>query len=120
MGLTLSEAAPATERDLILRAQAGDSTAFGELVQRHMRRAYFGALGLVGRHEDALDLSQEAFVRAYRARRTIDAERWVVTRVGREEAVRSLSFFTAKSRNTSNGGSKAASPPSRDVKKLNR
>jgi RNA polymerase sigma-70 factor (ECF subfamily) len=31
-----------------------------------MKDAYFIALGLVGNREDALDLSQEAFIRAYR------------------------------------------------------
>jgi RNA polymerase sigma-70 factor (ECF subfamily) len=40
-----------------------------------MRRAYFAALGLVGTRDDALDLSQEAFARAFRARRTLDPER---------------------------------------------
>jgi len=39
-----------------------------------MQRAYYSALGLVGSPEDALDLSQEAFVRAYRARDRIDPE----------------------------------------------
>jgi RNA polymerase sigma-70 factor (ECF subfamily) len=60
---------------LIRRSQAGDADAFGLLVERHMRRAYFAALSLVGSREDALDLSQEAFARAYRARRSIDPER---------------------------------------------
>ncbi len=64
----------ATERDLILRAQAGESAAFGELVQRYMRRAYFAALGFVGSPEDAMDLSQDAFVRAYRARKRINPD----------------------------------------------
>lgn len=40
-----------------------------------MQRAYYAALGLVGTHDDALDLSQEAFARAFRARGTIDPER---------------------------------------------
>jgi RNA polymerase sigma-70 factor (ECF subfamily) len=40
-----------------------------------MRRAYFAALGLVGSREDALDLSQEAFARAFRARRSLDPDR---------------------------------------------
>ena len=40
-----------------------------------MRRAYFAALGLTGSHEDALDLSQEAFARALRASRRLDPER---------------------------------------------
>jgi RNA polymerase sigma-70 factor (ECF subfamily) len=39
-----------------------------------MRRAYYAALGLVGSHEDALDLSQEAFARAFRARNRINPE----------------------------------------------
>lgn len=64
-----------SEGGLIRRAQAGDANAFGELVERHMRRTYFAALALVGRREDALDLSQEAFARAFRARRTIDPDR---------------------------------------------
>jgi RNA polymerase sigma-70 factor (ECF subfamily) len=63
------------EQVLVERAQAGDTEAFGELVGRYMRRGYFAALGLVGSHEDALDLSQEAFVRAFRARSTIDPGR---------------------------------------------
>ena len=64
-----------TDRTLVLSAQSGERAAFGELVTRYMQRAYYTALGLVGNHDDALDLSQEAFARAFRARATIDAER---------------------------------------------
>jgi RNA polymerase sigma-70 factor (ECF subfamily) len=60
---------------LVRRAQAGDAEAFGRLVERYMRRAYYVAFSLVGTREDALDLSQEAFARAFRARRTLDPER---------------------------------------------
>jgi RNA polymerase sigma-70 factor (ECF subfamily) len=52
---------------LIARCQAGDKQAFGVLVEKYMQRAYYTALGLVGTHDDALDLSQEAFIRAYRS-----------------------------------------------------
>ena len=72
--MILAERAALGESELIRRAQAGDSAAFGELVRRYMRRAYYAALGLVGSHDDALDLSQEAFVRAYEARHRIDPE----------------------------------------------
>lgn len=62
---------PQTEQQddgsLIVRCQAGDKQAFGALVEKYMKRAYYTALGLVGSHEDALDLSQDAFVRAYRS-----------------------------------------------------
>lgn len=64
-----------TDRALVLRAQGGERAAFGELVTRYMQRAYYAALGLVGSHDDALDLSQEAFARAFRARGRIDPER---------------------------------------------
>lgn len=65
----------ATDDDLIRRCQTGDTAAFGRLVTRYMRRAYFAALALVGNPDDALDLSQQAFARAYRARQTIDPAR---------------------------------------------
>lgn len=39
---------------------------FEVIVKKYMKEAYFIALGLVGNREDALDLSQEAFARAYR------------------------------------------------------
>lgn len=55
------------DRAVLERCQAGDTQAFGIIVDKYMQGAYFTALGLVGNHDDALDLSQEAFVRAYRA-----------------------------------------------------
>lgn len=48
------------------RCSRGSPEAFEVFVNKYMKSAYFIALGLVGNHEDALDLSQEAFVRAYR------------------------------------------------------
>jgi RNA polymerase sigma-70 factor (ECF subfamily) len=64
-----------TDRTLVMRAQNGERAAFGELVSKYMQRAYYAALGLVGSHDDALDLSQEAFARAFNARASIDPER---------------------------------------------
>lgn len=40
--------------------------AFEAIVNKHMQDAYFIALGLVGNREDAFELSQEAFYRAYK------------------------------------------------------
>ncbi len=41
-------------------------------VKHNMKRAYFSALGFVGCHDDAVELSQEAFIRAYRNYKTFD------------------------------------------------
>lgn len=57
----------AGDDEAIARCQQGDREAFGYLVQKYMRQAYYVALGLTGSHASALDLSQEAFIRAYRA-----------------------------------------------------
>ncbi len=59
----------------MVRARRGDRDAFGTLVTTHMRQAYRHALGLVGSHDDALDLSQEAFARVFRHHESLDPER---------------------------------------------
>lgn len=63
------------EFDLVVKARGGDRAAFGKLITRYMQRAYFVALGLVGSHEDAEDLSQEAFARVYRNHESLDPNR---------------------------------------------
>jgi RNA polymerase sigma-70 factor (ECF subfamily) len=53
------------DRSLIAAARGGDTEAFGVLVRRYQDRLYPTALRLTGRAEDAHDLLQEAFLRAY-------------------------------------------------------
>ena len=60
------EVTKASEVDLVRRAQAGDSAAFGSLVRSYQRRAVSLAYRLLGNAADAADVSQDAFVRAYR------------------------------------------------------
>ncbi|MCC6553888.1 MAG: sigma-70 family RNA polymerase sigma factor [Polyangiaceae bacterium] len=54
------------DRELIERAQRGDQAAFRALVERHQRRAFAIALGLVRDENDARELVQEAFLRVYK------------------------------------------------------
>jgi len=57
---------PATdETELIRKAKRGDREAFGILVERYQRRVVGVALAVVHNPEDALELAQETFVRAY-------------------------------------------------------
>ena len=55
------------ERALLERARAGDGQAFDLLVRAHFARVYAVVFRLVGNHEDAEDLAQEAFARAHRS-----------------------------------------------------
>jgi RNA polymerase sigma-70 factor (ECF subfamily) len=54
------------DRALIRRAQRGDRQAFRTLVERHQRRAFAIALGLVRDEQDAAEVVQEACLRVYR------------------------------------------------------
>lgn len=53
------------DHQLVERSRAGDVAAFEELVKRHQARAYAVAYRLLGRREDAQEVAQEAFARAY-------------------------------------------------------
>ena len=55
------------DRALIAQAQAGDMGAFRKLVERHQRRAFAVALGLVRDENDAREIVQDAFLRAYKS-----------------------------------------------------
>lgn len=54
------------DRHLLSRAQAGDSGAFRLLVERHQRRVFAIALGLVRDEQDAREIAQEAFLRVHK------------------------------------------------------
>ena len=54
---------------LVARARSGDRGAFDELVRGHFAEVYRVLFRTVGNHEDAEDLTQECFVRAYRSLR---------------------------------------------------
>lgn len=60
------------DTQLMIEVQQGNTLAFKTLVDRHKKKAYYTALKLVGDPDDAYDLSQEAFIRVYNARRRYD------------------------------------------------
>ncbi|MGH8013989.1 MAG: sigma-70 family RNA polymerase sigma factor [Candidatus Binataceae bacterium] len=53
------------ESELVQRARRRDSRAFSVLVERYQRRVVGVALAVVHNQDDALELAQETFVRAY-------------------------------------------------------
>ncbi|HEX7175896.1 MAG TPA: sigma-70 family RNA polymerase sigma factor [Pyrinomonadaceae bacterium] len=58
------------EDELIRRAQGGDSDAFCQIARTHQRRIYALALHYCRSPEDAEDLSQEVWLKAYRSVRS--------------------------------------------------
>ena len=58
-----------TDEELVARASAGDLESFNQLVTRWERPIYALAYRTLGREEDARDVVQEAFLRAYRGLR---------------------------------------------------
>jgi RNA polymerase sigma-70 factor (ECF subfamily) len=63
-----------SEAELIERAQGGDAEAFSELAGRYERRIYSLALYYSHDAQDAEDLSQEAWLRAFRAIQSFKGE----------------------------------------------
>ena len=59
--------AEALEGDLVKRAQHGDLAAYDELVRRYQERIYATVYHMTSNHEDANDLAQDAFIKAYSA-----------------------------------------------------
>jgi RNA polymerase sigma-70 factor (ECF subfamily) len=56
-----------TDEELVARSQGGDMDSFNQLVMRWERPIYALAYRTIGREEDARDVCQETFLRAFRA-----------------------------------------------------
>ena len=64
--MTGAQPAEVTDLELVRLAQAGDTEAFGELVERNRRAVFRAALAALGSANEADDVAQEAFVTAWR------------------------------------------------------
>ena len=66
-----TEATPAqadvSELDLVRRCQAGDTEAFDELVTRYRTRAFSMIYNMVHSEQDAWDLAQDSFLKAWKS-----------------------------------------------------
>lgn len=60
------------DRALISQAQSGDHAAFRKLVDRHQRRAFAIAVGLVRDENDAREIVQDAFLRVFKGLGTFE------------------------------------------------
>jgi len=58
---------PVSDEELVARSMAGDTESFNQLILRWERPIYALAYRQIGREEDARDVVQDAFLRAFRA-----------------------------------------------------
>ena len=63
----LEPAQPTEEQILVGKAQKGDMGAYDELVRRYQERIYATIYHMTSNHEDANDLTQETFIKAFQA-----------------------------------------------------
>ena len=67
VSMTLSPLSPASDEELVTRSRTGDTDSFNQLVKRWERPIFALAYRTLGREEDARDITQETFLRAFRA-----------------------------------------------------
>ena len=68
-------AEPEDDRVWVARCLRGDATAFEPIVRRYQRVLFSVAYRMLGNYEDALDATQNAFIRAYEALDRYDPNR---------------------------------------------
>ena len=65
--VTSPAANPVDEQALVARARRGELDAYDELVRRYQERIYATIYHMTANHEDANDLAQESFIKAFQA-----------------------------------------------------
>jgi RNA polymerase sigma-70 factor (ECF subfamily) len=61
-----------TDGEFVVKALAGDRTAFDQLISRYQRQAVAVAFRLLGNTQDSLEVTQDAFLKAYRSLSTLE------------------------------------------------
>lgn len=92
---------PETERnpvDLVTRARAGDEEAFGELMKLYHQRVYGVLFGMVRNSEDAKELAQQTWIKAWNKLETFKGESDFYTWVYRIATFTGLDFLRKRKR----------------------
>jgi len=86
---------PADNPDLALvrRAQAEDLEAYDQLIRRYQERIYSTVYHMTSNHEDAADLTQDTFIKAYRALASFKCDSSFYTWIYRIAVNRTINFL---------------------------
>src|SRR5690242_1145856 len=87
-----------TDAELVRECLAGRREAFDVLVERHQRHVYQLCYRFAGNHEDANDMTQDVFIRAYRGLKTFKGQSSLGTWLYRIAVNVSLNKVSVKSR----------------------
>jgi RNA polymerase sigma-70 factor (ECF subfamily) len=96
-------AAPVTEPDdtvLVRRACEGDLGAYDDLVRRYQDRIYSTVYHMTANHEDANDLAQEAFIKAFQALKSFKGGSSFYTWVYRIAVNKTINFLKQRKNKT--------------------
>jgi RNA polymerase sigma-70 factor (ECF subfamily) len=81
---------------LIRKAQQGDYSAFDGLVQKYQERVYSTIYHMTSNHEDANDLTQESFIKAYRALKSFKGDSSFFTWIYRIAVNKTINFLKSR------------------------
>ena len=86
---------PATADDmsLVSRSRRGEMAAYDELVRRYQERIYATMYHMTSNHEDANDLAQESFIKAYQALKTFKGDSSFYTWLYRIAVNKAINFI---------------------------
>jgi len=83
---------------LVERAKEGDLGAYDELIQLYQERIYATLYNMTSNHEDAHDLTQEAFIKAYRSLKSFKGQSSFYTWIYRIAVNRTINFLKKRNR----------------------
>jgi RNA polymerase sigma-70 factor (ECF subfamily) len=91
---------PSDEMALVRRAQEGDMGAYDDLVRRYQERIYATLYHMTSNHEDANDLAQDAFIKAYQALKSFKGGSSFYTWVYRIAVNKTINFLKQRKNRT--------------------
>ena len=78
------------------RAKEGDAAAYDELIRRYQQRIYATVYHMTSNHEDANDITQETFIKAYRALKTFKGDSSFYTWIYRIAVNKTINFLKSR------------------------
>ena len=92
--------APEDEFVLVRKAQKGDLAAYDDLVRRYQERIYATVYHMTSNHEDANDLAQDTFIKAYQALKSFKGGSSFYTWVYRIAVNKTINFLKQRKNRT--------------------